>query len=53
MGKTKTKLDEGHYHKWLPNALGHREALCDSSDYCKGNLTDSSKRLSGPSKGTE
>ena len=51
--KTKTNLDEGHFHKYLPSALGHRGAHCESSDYCKGNLTDSSKILSNISKETE
>lgn len=32
---------------------GPREAICDSSGYCKGNLTDPPKILSSAWMGTE
>lgn len=51
--KSETNLNGDHYHKWLPNASGKREAICDSSDCCKGNFTDPPKILSSASKETE
>lgn len=53
MEKSEANLDGDHYHKWLPNASGQTEAICDSGDYCKGSLTDPPKILSSASKETE